>query len=555
MLRFTVIFTAAFVFVHCIAPPERTASASDEAAAGLLGRRLEAVGTPATISVRGERIRITGMLQRFYRNRGYLPAWSNSGRPLGQAYSLVEAATKADEEGLRPGDYPMAGIEALLEDLSGNIEEGTPADTATLVDLDLMLTGTFLNYGYHLLAGRIYPEIIDGEWSDCIWEAELGRLLQKAIDTDSVEETLKRLVPPHEGYRGLRDALAQYREIAAKGGWPEVPEGPNMSKGYSGVRVGLLREVLLAMGDLPHEPPAAEDIFDYALEQAVLGFQLRHGLVPDGVVGPRTLRALNVPVETRLGQLELNMERWRWLPEDLGKRHIFVNTAAFELAVIEYGQSKLKMRIVAGKPYWHTPSFSARMTHMVLNPSWNVPQSIAVEDILPRLHEDPDYLATHGYNVLRGWGKRMEEFDPDAIDWSGVTEENFNFRLQQEPGPLNPLGRIKFMFPNRFNVYLHDTPSKGLFEQQVRTFSHGCIRIEKPLELAEYLLPGLTQEDLLGLIEEGQQLDMPLPGPVMVHSLYWTAWVEGDGTLQFRDDVYGRDEILLETLSEGPVTP
>jgi murein L,D-transpeptidase YcbB/YkuD len=555
MSRFTIIFTAALVFIHCIAPLERTALASDEAVAGLLGNRLEAAGTPATISVRGERIRITGMLQRFYENRGYLPAWSNSGKPLGQAYSLVEAASKADEEGLRPADYPMAGIAALLETVLRDLAEGSPPDTAALVDLDLMLTGTFLNYGYHLLAGRIYPEIIDGEWSDYIWEAELDRLLQKAIDTDNVEETLKRLVPPHEGYRGLRDALAQYRELAAKGGWPEVPEGPNMSKGYRGMRVGLLREVLWATGDLLFEPPAAEDLFDDALEQAVLRFQLRHGLTPDGVVGPRTLRAINVPVETRLGQLELNMERWRWLPEDLGKLHIFVNTAAFELSVMEYGQPELKMRIVAGKPYWHTPSFSARMTHLVLNPSWNVPRSIAVEDILPRLHVDPDYLASHGYNVLRGWGERMEEFDPDAIDWSGVTEENFNFRLQQGPGPLNPLGRIKFMFPNRFNVYLHDTPSKGLFEQQVRSFSHGCIRIEKPLELAEYLLPGLAREDLLGLIEEGQQLDVPLPGPVMVHSLYWTAWVEGDGTLQFRDDVYGRDEILLEILSEGPVTP
>ncbi len=249
------------------------------------------------------------------------------------------------------------------------------------------------------------------------------------------------------------------------------------------------------------------------------------------------------------------MERWRWLPSDLGDRYIFVNTAAFQLSVVEYGRPVMKMRIVVGKPYWHTPSFSAKMTYLVLNPTWNVPRNIAVEEIIPMVRKNPNYLDREGLKILSSLGGKPELIDPDTVNWKSISEENPGIRFFQPPGPHNPLGRIKFMFPNRFSVYLHDTPSKRLFNHTVRTFSHGCIRIEKPLELADYLLPELSKEDISSLIEQGDEQKVPLPEPVIVHSLYWTAWVDSDGTVNFREDIYGRDEALLELLSEVPMTP
>jgi murein L,D-transpeptidase YcbB/YkuD len=536
------------------APFGAAPSPAEITAAGLLRGRIESVETPSWVSVDGRQVRVTRMLERFYKNRGFKPAWSGPEGLSPQADEFVEAVENARSEGLRPGDYPLDEIHSLAERLEEGLNGGSRPDPALVADLDMILTSTFMSFGYHLLAGRIYPEIIDGEWSDYIWEAELDRLLAEALARNIIAETLNKLVPPHAEYYDLREALWRYYEIASNGGWPRVPYGPGITKGQRGPRVEALRERLRASGDYV-AGFAEPEVFGEALELAVLRFQDRNGLVPDGIVGPRTLAALNVPVEARIEQIELNMERWRWLPEDLGSRYIFINTAAFELAVVEFGQKVMEMRIVVGKPYWHTPSFSARMTYMVLNPRWNVPRSIAFEEILPAVQDDPEYLARKGFVVLRGWGKEAEPVDPAAVEWPELDEENFVLRFIQRPGPDNPLGRVKFMFPNRFNVYLHDTPSKYLFTQRVRTFSHGCIRVEKPLELASHLLPEMSPEDIVELIESGEELEVPLPEPYAVHSLYWTAWVSADGSVQFREDIYGRDEILLEILNQAPMTP
>jgi murein L,D-transpeptidase YcbB/YkuD len=545
----------AIALIVNIASSPANASPTSTKAATLIKDTIKSGGSQAEVLVGGERIRITGMLMRFYRNRGYMPAWSGDGMQFANVDSLVAAVESAYEEGLRPEDYPIEQVESLADILRKNLETGGPPDSSVVADLDLMATATYLSYGYHLLAGRIYTEIMDGEWSDYIWEADLDVLLEEALESGDIGETLKGLVPPHREYEEMREALAEYREIASNGGWPEVPAGANLKLNYRSWRVAFLRERLKVSGDLYEEQTDDEYFFDDAVDDAVLRFQWRHGLWPDGIVGPITLAALNVPVESRINQIELNMERWRWLPSVLGDRYIFVNTAAFELSVIEYGRPVMKMRIVVGKPYWHTPSFSARMTYLVMNPSWNVPRSIAVEEIIPKLHTDPEYLEGQVFKIIRGWGEETKVINPDTVDWPSISEENLNFRFLQPPGPHNPLGRIKFIFPNRFSVYLHDTPSKGLFNYTVRTFSHGCIRIEKPLELANYLLPEFSRKDIVSMIEQGDEQKVPLSEPLMVHSLYWTAWVESDGAVNFREDIYGRDEALLELLSEAPMTP
>ena len=270
-----------------------------------------------------------------------------------------------------------------------------------------------------------------------------------------------------------------------------------------------------------------------------------------------TRAELNVSVERRVEQLELNLERWRWLPQDLGRRHIIVNIAAFELEVVEDEAVVLAMRVVVGRPYHNTPVFSDTMRYIVLNPYWEVPRKIAVQEILPRIKRDPSYLAREKLRVFKGWGLEAREVDPATVNWSAITPANFPFRLRQDPGPLNALGRVKFVFPNKFNVYLHDTPSRQLFEKTQRDFSHGCIRIQKPIDLAVYLLrqdPRWNRDALLRALDKAVDRSVPLPEPIPIHLLYWTAWADGDGTIQFRPDIYGWDAPLLGAMRAPPPT-
>ncbi|HSL99074.1 MAG TPA: L,D-transpeptidase family protein, partial [Candidatus Limnocylindria bacterium] len=302
---------------------------------------------------------------------------------------------------------------------------------------------------------------------------------------------------------------------------------------------------------------AAEDpsLLDDAVETAVRRFQRRHGLAVDGVVGRHTLAALNVPVEKRVRQIELNLERWRWIPHDLGDRHILVNIPEYKMRIVENYETVMDMRIVVGKEYTATPVFSGTIKYLEVNPYWNIPHSIAVEEILPKIRKDPDYLTKQRIRVFGSWRENAPEIDPATVDWNQVTDRSFTFKLRQDPGPLNPLGRVKFILPNKFAVYLHDTPARGLFQNPARGQSHGCIRVEKPLDLAAYLLrdaPRRTREALAEMMEGGVPEVISLRDPIRVHILYWTAWVDGGGTVNFRNDIYERDPPLDMALKEGP---
>ncbi|HZC01403.1 MAG TPA: L,D-transpeptidase family protein, partial [Gammaproteobacteria bacterium] len=280
----------------------------------------------------------------------------------------------------------------------------------------------------------------------------------------------------------------------------------------------------------------------------------RHGLAADGVVGASTLAALNVPVGARIRQIELNMERWRWLPQDLGERYILVNIANFALDVVENGQSVLTMRVVAGKPTRRTPFFSAQMTYVVLSPHWYVPPTIAIQDKLPLIRRDPKYMARQNLKIFSDGPGGATRVDPRAIDWSSVSARNFPYRLRQDPGPRNALGRVKFMFPNSYHVYLHDTPSRELFARAERAFSSGCIRLEKPIELAEYLLrddPRWSRQSILSSIDRGREQVVHLPAPIPVHLFYWTTWMSDEGVVHFRKDIYERDHVLDGALQKA----
>lgn len=343
-------------------------------------------------------------------------------------------------------------------------------------------------------------------------------------------------------YARLQKALRDYTQIAERGGWPSLPDGPTLKSGMTHPQVNLLRQRLAATNDLK-ERDAPSLSFDTALEAAVRRFQQRHGLLVDGIVGSRTREALNVPVQARVGQLRLNLERRSRISPDLGSHYLFVNMADFLLKVVKEDRTVLTMRIVVGAPHRQTPLFSANLAYIDFNPFWNIPDSIAREEILPRVRENTGYFAGQSIRVFGKGDAQTSELAADRIDWQGVAETSFPYRLRQDPGPLNPLGRVKFMFPNSFDVYLHDTPAQHLFDATVRTFSHGCIRVEKPVDLAAHLLPRLSREEVQRIMDSGKRSIMHLPAPVPVHLTYLTAWVNKDGSVHFRRDVYGRDRL------------
>jgi len=518
-----------------------------------LKKRIEFKKNQKKFSCRGELICGASLIPKFYQQRGFSPAWTGKEGILPQARSLVAEINRADQEGLRPDDYHRANIVSLVKEIDRKQAVGETVDAQIWVDLDLLLTDAFMLYSSHLFAGRVNPETIHSDWVVVNPTADLTDILGSALNSNQISRALRDLQPLHSGYFGLKQSLAQYRNIAKKDDRPSVSPGINLRKGDTGISVQRLHERLVILGDLEDTEKDPVDFFDEATELAVMGFQKRHGLKSDGMVGPRTLEMLNIPIQQRARQIELNLERWRWIPRDLGDRYILVNIAGFKLSVIENLHRMLEMRVVVGRPYRRTPVFSAKMTYMVINPYWNIPASLVFKDLLPKIQKNDNYLAQKGIKVFKDWSKGAPEIDPETVDWKKIERQNFPYKLRQDPGPRNALGRIKFIFPNKFAVYLHDTPQRSHFNETHRDFSSGCIRAEKPVDLARYLVRDdhqWSEEQLSATIEAGERTVIELQRPISVHLQYWTAWVDENGRLNFRNDIYDRDRLLDQALKE-----
>ncbi|HET8713991.1 MAG TPA: L,D-transpeptidase family protein [Gemmatimonadales bacterium] len=485
----------------------------------------------------GIRLARRATLLGFYARRAFRPAWNHEHGPNRLADDLVAALNRADLEGLNPADYHVDAIGSLLAYVRLAAANGRTPEPARLADLDLLLTDAFLLYGSHLLGGRVDPESLYPLWNATPRRADLGTLLEDALQTRRIARALQRLAPTHEGYQRLRAALARERAFAESGAWPVLPKNPS---------VALLRERLYAEGDLEKKEGAE---FDDDLRYALRRFQARHGLESTGALDPETLAELNVTAEERVRQIALNLERWRWLPQDLGRRRVEVNIAAYELQLIEDDEVAMRMRVVVGREYRRTPVFSDTIRYIVLNPNWYVPKTIALDELIPKIRGDSTYLERFGMHLTDSESRAV---DPREVDWNAVTVDNFPFRLRQEPGRLNALGRMKFMFPNRYDVYLHDTPSRHLFAEAQRDFSHGCIRLEKPLDLAVHLMKKSKwdQEAIESALDEGTERTLYLPRPTPIHLLYFTAWADADGTIHFREDINGADQPLSRALAK-----
>lgn len=492
-------------------------------------------------------------LETFYATRGWRPLWvaERGVTPKGEA--LVAALADAHLDGLVPEQYDLAAIRPLLG----------ARDTERLAALELRLSRAYLSLVEDLGEGLLPPEVGEAEKLAPRQPVDLAAALRRAAYTADVAALVASYRPASEPYQRLRGALAVHRSIAVEGGWSRIPEGTSLKEGMHDPRTPLLRERLRLWGDVPAAPTAAPEAFgdptlyDAQLASGVRRMQERHGLEPDGVVGPRTLAVLNVPVERRIAQILANLERLRWMPDALGRRHILVNQAAFTLDFFEDGESIRNMRVVVGKPKHRTPIFSDEMTYLVVNPYWNVPRSIARNELLPKIKQDVSYLVNNDYQMLSGWGNDAAVIDPWSVDWSQVSRNSFGYRIRQNPGGGNALGRIKFMLPNRHNIYLHDTPAKSLFNRASRAYSHGCIRLHDPMGMAQTVLettPGWSRARVEQTIASGQRRIVSLAEPIPVHITYITSWVDPDGTIHFRDDIYGRDASIIRALEKVRAT-
>jgi murein L,D-transpeptidase YcbB/YkuD len=582
-------------------PPAAAAqpSAPPEPVAQQLRIVLEGARIPPSVHRQGERLQAWEALIEFYRRRGDQPAWwdAQTGVHSGAA-ELLAVLDGLAGDGLDLRIYPRQELRSLLDEVRAEVTGGGPLALQAarrVADLDLGLSYTFTTVAAHLSLGRLQAaETARMGWHLRRPPVDLAAALQRAVcdaSAGTVTDALAALAPKGEGYGKLKEALASYRDLASRGGWPAIPGGPRLRPRASGPRVAALAARLAASGDLAPEAAAArpagrasgiafasfggqapgttaagpgglaagagrQALFDDALSAALARFQARHGLEPaaDGGVDAATLAALNVPVERRARQIELNLERWRWTVGDLGERYILVNVPAFQLSVVEQGRTVMTMRVIVGKAQLATPVFSDLLTQIVLNPTWHIPDSIVAQEIAPQLRKDPGYLRRKGIEIKRQ-GAGTAEVDAgalSAVEIDQLGKHGSPLRLRQPPGPQNPLGRYKFVFPNQFDVYLHDTTPGKLFERSRRTFSHGCVRIEKPDELAQYLLAGdprWTPEAVAARLATGESETITLARPLPVYILYLTAWVEADRTLKFGGDVYDEDARLDEALA------
>jgi murein L,D-transpeptidase YcbB/YkuD len=510
-----------------------------------LHRTLAAQARPPYVTSDAEGRRLWKLTQQFYERREHSPAWIKGTAPLPQISELIDALHTAADEGLDPQLYNVALLDQRRQEAGKGFLTKKGFEPTEAGSLDVWLTYLYMKYTSDLADGLSDLAHADPKWQIKPEKFDPSTLLESALRENRVGASIAALMPGNPQYQALRKMLAEHRDQAAKGGWPGVPKKARLEPGHRSPSVAAIARRLAASGDFTGEVPGAGDAtYTPDLQESVKRFQRRHGLTEDGVVTAAVVAEMNVPIDQRIRQIEMNLERWRWLPRDLGERHVLVNIPEYRLEVWEDNRVALSMRVVVGKQDTQTPIFSDEMTYVVFSPYWNVPPDIAQGETLPEIMKDPGFLDRTNMEVLDRSGKPI---DPAAIDVADPT----SYRFRQRPGAQNSLGLVKFMFPNQFNVYLHDTPADSLFARASRSFSHGCVRVENPLALAEYVLrdhQGWTREKIEEAMHAEQERTVKLKKAIPVYLGYWTARVSADGAMQFRKDVYGIDSRLTALL-------
>jgi murein L,D-transpeptidase YcbB/YkuD len=491
-----------------------------------------------TAAVRHERILESSAVRSFYEARHFKPAWDG-----GDADQIVRAIRDIERDGLTPSEYHLATLEGLLQERKRSTNPDLEAD------VDVLLTDAVIGMIDHVRYGRVRPVSLNPMWNvdpregAPPLEQDVARIAASPLVGDAIDATK----PNHFIYRGLVGALAKLREISARGGWPIVPRGKPIKPGAADPRIPAIRTRLAASGEAG--APSNSLTYDSGLRKAVELFQARHRLDANGIIDEDVIDAMDVSAADRANQVRVNLERTRWVLGGLGDEFLLLNLPAFKAYLIRGDKNVWEGRTQIGEEAKQTPSFAATMRTIVFNPDWTVPPTILAEEVLGGMQKDKTYLARKGLVVL---DKDNHEVDPGSIDWGNATPETFPYTLRQPAGPDNALGHVKFLFPNKYSIYLHDTPSRAKFEAESRTFSHGCIRLERPLELAEVLLSNQdpwSAEKIEQVVESGTTENVDLAHPVPVLIMYWTVSVGASGEIRYMRDIYDLDPPVLAALT------
>ena len=516
-----------------------------ESVTEIIRDRIESIAATGEMKIGSATVTSVNIIPVLYKRHDFHLLWTNPKN----IDDLMGAIETIDEDGLDLDDYDLSELLRLRV----QIQADDGKDPNLLADFDLLLTDSLILLGYHLIFGKVNPEKLDPNWN-LARDFDAGNPVDrfdKALNTASVDDLINSLRPEHISYESLKYALKRYRIIQSRGGWKPIPAGPTLKKGMTDERVALLRKRLYANRDLSYSKGDTESWnFDDNVEKALIKFQTRHRLTADGAAGAKTLETMNVPVESRIDQIKVNLERARWILHAIGKKQIIVDIAGYDVHFYEKNKSTWQSRVQVGKPFRETPVFKSTIQYIEFNPTWTIPPTILRKDILPKVRRNPQYLKDRNIQVLTHQGKIV---DPNSIDWSKYPRQRFPYMLRQAPGPNNALGRMKFIFPNKHFVYLHDTPSKSLFDRTDRAFSSGCIRVEKPLELAGILLNdpvAWSRRKIMDVLETKQTRRVNLPEPIPVLLFYWTVAIDSAGTIYFKKDIYNRDVPILKGLND-----
>lgn len=472
----------------------------------------------------------------FYKNRDFKPAWD-----IHTSKELINFLKQVENEGLNSGSYPLDTLQSLFNKakLEGDAKNGAK--------LDFLLSASYLKVADVIATGKVKPGKYSNSWHIKPEKPdELHAQLEQAIN-GHVDKSLDFFRPQYLQYNKLLEKIDRYSKIINEGGWPKVPAGENLVPGDSSERVYLLRKRLYISGDLKTDPDRTENpyYYDSALIKAITHFQMRHGLEQEAIVGENTISSLNVPAKMRQKQIMLNLDRIRWFASgDMPPTYVLVNIPEYRLRIFEKGKQIKTMKVVVGEVMNTTPVFSDYIEYAIFSPFWNVPESIAEEEIWPKAKKDPNYLREHHYEVLIGWGDNGKAVPYNEIKYDRIDE--YNYRIRQKPGPWNALGRVKYMFPNDFAIYLHDTPANQLFDKQHRAFSHGCIRIEDPVWFGDWLFTQYAPSDIRRKMTDGERDIVGVKEHVPVYILYLTAFVDKEGRMNFRKDLYELDKQLAQ---------
>jgi len=520
-----------------------TSFAQDNLTSLIIQDRIDQILTTGSLNIGYTNVASKQILPKLYERNNFQLIWKNPQN----VNDLLNELGNIEEDGLNPEDYHLSTL--LVQKLQ--LEESEPSEPSLLADYDILLTDSLIRLTYHLYFGKVEPESLHPDWNMTrkINDTDPVVNIERTLRSAQLADALKKIRPQLKSYNLMRAALKKYREIQEVGGWEAVPEGPTLKVGMTDERIPKLRKRLAVTGHF-EGTNTKSDQFDEELEKAVDRFQKSHRLVVDGAVGKNTYKTLNVPVKRKIDQIRVNLERSRWISRNIPEEFIVVDIAGFRVYHYRDFNIKWTSKVQVGKAFRKTPVFNSQIKYLVFNPTWTVPPTILREDILPKIKKDPEYLQKMKISVIDRKGRIV---DPSLVDWSKYSSKNVPYTFRQEPGPHNALGRIKFIFPNKHFIYLHDTPSRSLYARKDRAFSSGCIRVEKDIELAEILLNDAekwNQKNIQNLMDTFETKRVNLPNPMPISLLYWTVRFDEKGKIIFKKDVYDRDGAVLEGLNE-----